>query len=108
MTPQMTQSNAIRISIRILGKSTSVSLRKNIVSLWLLMKGITDNPYSVKLDTHKFDTELNTFIYDSADIWEKKGNTTAKGFSDFIGQRMIEEFLEEEDFRTFCKIHQNL
>jgi hypothetical protein len=87
---------SVTFSIRLHNGVTSVSLRKNIVSLWILL---------LEKDVNDWRSELNEFIYDCVSDW---GSATAKGFSDFILQKMIREFLEKEDYRDYLKIYKNL
>lgn len=88
--------DSLRFSIRITRKSvSSVSLKKNIVSIWLLL--VVSNPSLYK----KSKKLIMDFIYDSLNYWKKD---TAKGFSDFVTERMIQDILEKEDFLEYKKI----
>lgn len=97
----MAKSNvsSIMMSIRIQGKGTSVSLRKNIVSLWLLL---------LEKDDNKWFSHLNDFIYTCADEWCNKGHESAKGFSDFVSRKMIQSVLDEKDYKSYLRIYKNL
>lgn len=94
--------DSIRFSIRISSKSvSSVSLKKNIVSLWLLLcTNIIDKRiHCISRDRCK--TSISDFMYKNLKEWEKD---TAKGFSEFITDKMIDNILEEDDFIQFKKI----
>jgi len=84
----------IRIGVGQSSFSTSVTLRKNIVALWLLMMDKSEaDPYEV----------VQEFIEKVClKRWE---GDTAKGMSDFITKCMINSFLEEDDFITYKKIY---
>lgn len=74
--------------------STSITLRKNIVALWILMmdKGGSE-PYTV----------VQEFI-DKVCLKRWTGET-AKGMSDFITKCMIHSFLELEDYQEYKRIY---
>lgn len=83
----------ITIPLRINGKTTSITLKKNIISLWLLLKGIKS--------TNSIKNDIVDFVYDCSYKW--KGES-AKGFSDFITEQIILTFLEKDDIVDFYKI----
>jgi len=85
-------SSAVRIPIRIEGSTTSISLRKNIVALWILLN-------EIPIKNRK--SKLVDFIYSCLDLWEGE---SAKGFSDFVSEKMVKGFLEQEDFKEYRKI----
>ena len=92
--------DSIRFSIRITSKSvTSVSLKKNICSLWLLLSEVSSNK------NREYKYIVSNFIYSSLNKWNKD---TAKGFSDFITEEMIQEILEKDDFILYSKIKRSL
>jgi len=93
--------DSIRFSIRITPKSvSSVSLKKNITSLWLLLSTDIDKRiHCISRDRCK--NSVTDFIYKNLNTWEKD---SAKGFSDFITEKMINEILEKEDFTQYQKI----
>lgn len=76
---------------------TSVSLRKNVVSLWIvLMDKIDDDPHQV----------VQEFI-EKVCVKRWKGQT-AKGMSDFITKCMIHSILEKEDYEAWKKVYLSL
>ena len=88
-------NESLRFSIRVDGSVTSISLRRNVVSLWLLFSEITKDKQEAIL----------TFIYDCIDKWE---NTTAKGLSSYILETMIKDILESDDFRQYQRIYNEI
>jgi hypothetical protein len=73
---------------------TSITLRKNIIALWVLMMDKEDeDPYSV----------VQEFI-DKVCLKRWTGNT-GKGMSDFVSKCMINSFLDEDDFLVYKKIY---
>lgn len=92
-------SSTLRFSIRICGTVTSLSLRKNLISLWLTLSyDLTDKQLSDK--SHLQGLVLN-FIYEKLEKWEGE---SGKGFSDYISESMIEDILELEDIDTYQNI----
>jgi len=94
-------TGSLKFSVRINTHSgsfvTSISLKKNVCSLWLLLREYNDfkNPKDMILD----------FIHNSLDIWKED---TAKGFSDFITERMIKDILSKKDFIEYKRIHDKI
>lgn len=89
-------TNSIRVSIRISGGVTSLSIRKNLIALWILLSEVySKDPKE----------ELTEFIYKCLDLW--KGDT-AKGFSDFVSEKLIQSILETEDYIAYKKILKTL
>ena len=89
-----------RFSIRLLGKVTSISLRKNIVSLWMILTAEGNN--------HTKDNITGTvseFIYDCLGDWDQD---TGKGLSDYVSERMIQEILEEDDYLAYSMLNSRL
>lgn len=84
----------IRIGVGCGSFSTSITLRKNIVALWILMMDKEeDDPYQI----------VQEFI-EKVCLKRWTGNT-AKGMSDFISKCMINSFLDEKDFIAYKKIY---
>lgn len=77
-----------------MGKTTSITLKKNIVSLWILL-------IDIELSESKIKQEITNFVYECANIWEGK---SAKGFSDFITEQIILSILEESDSKKYHQI----
>jgi hypothetical protein len=76
---------------------TSITLKKNIVSLWLVMMD-------------KIHCDHNRVIMDFIEkicLKRWRGNT-AKGMSDFVVKCMIHSMLEKEDFDHFKMIYLSL
>jgi hypothetical protein len=74
--------------------STSITLRKNIVALWLVMMDkVQSDPYGT----------VQIFI-DEVCVKRWTGST-AKGMSDFVSKCMIHSFLDEDDFREYKKVY---
>lgn len=93
-------NKALRYSIRINGSVTSISLRKNLVALWLVL-----NIDGVEKSEKAFNNVVINFIYKCLDKW--KGNN-GKGFSDFVSVEMIFNILEYEDFALYEEIYEIL
>lgn len=93
--------DSLRFSIRISPKSvSSVSIKKNIISLWILMTVTPLEKDLTKLEKiHK--NYVTDFIYSCLNRW--KGNT-AKGFSDFVTEGMIRDILDKKDFSEYRRI----
>ena len=89
-------ANSIVIPIRIQGKVTSISIKKYIIALWILLSN-----YDKKI----YKKELNDFIYGCSDSWE---GSSAKGFSDYCVLKMIISLLEENDSLKYKKILEEL
>lgn len=89
-----TNINTMTIPIRILGKTTSITLKKHIISLWILLMEIKLNKSTIK-------ESIVNFVYECSNIWN--GNS-AKGFSDFVTEQMLLTFLEKEDLYRYNKI----
>ena len=87
-------NSALRFSVRISGTVTSLSLRRNIVALWLSLS-------FDKIDKIDLQGKVSNFIYANLSDWK---NNTGKGFSDFISEKMIEDTLEGDDFNKYRKI----
>ena len=92
----MAGQRTIRVPIRIDGNVTSVSLRKNVVALWLFLNADDDGDSNNEPSFH-----LRNFVYTCLDTWN---NTSAKGFSDYITDRMFSDFLDTEEFTEYKKI----
>ncbi len=88
--PRTQQGNSLRISVRISSAVTSLSIKKNLIALWILLH---DSDTSGVKDSAKL--LLTDFVYECLNQWNKD---TAKGFSDFVSDKLIESFLEKEDY----------
>lgn len=91
-TPPVTFIGSVRVPIRISGSVTSISLRKNLVALWILLSDMEPKDYK---------SPLTDFIYKCSDSWKEN---TAKGFSEFISEKLIESILDSNDYVDYKKI----
>lgn len=99
-------NHALRYSIRIAGSVTSLSLRRNLVALWLALN--SDVSFDKVIGTNpgikgSLNGQILNFIYKCLGKWE--GNT-GKGFSDFVSDMMIADILEDDDFKKYREISQ--
>lgn len=93
-------STALRYSIRISGSVTSISLRRNLVSLWLTLN--TDDIKEFNSGVKgKLNGLVQNFIYGCLSDWKQDNG---KGFSDFVSDMMIKDILDREDFRKYRQI----
>ncbi len=100
-----TSPGSLKFSIRITDKVTSISLRKNIISLWLVKSKQTNkNPTRDAVLTN-IQTRIQNFIYLCLTNWEQN---TGKGLSDYISEKMIQEILTNTDFVQYKQIKQIL
>jgi hypothetical protein len=91
-------SQSIKIPIRI-GKSNSVSslsLKKSIVALWILLH---------EINAKEAKGKLIDFVYKCVDLWEEDN---AKGFSDFVTERLIKDILDIRDYKEYLQIRGTL
>lgn len=82
----------IRISVKIAGKTTSVSVKKNIIALWVVKKCTGES---------KWREAFNNFIYECLDLWDGE---TGRGFSEFLVDRVFLDCLSEEEYLLYNKI----
>ena len=80
-----------RYSMRVSGKVTSITLKANVLALFLLMHGNPDKPHDFILEA------IKEYLPD----W--KGDN-GKGLSDFIGQKMIESILGKKEKKKYQRI----
>jgi len=85
-------TGSLRISIRISSTVTSLSIKKNLIALWILLS--EEDPKQTK-------DLITEFVYTCLDKWDKE---TAKGFSDFVSEKLIQNMLEKEDYRDYRRI----
>ena len=71
---------------------TSITLRDDIVSLWILFTG--------REDTNYFDECVN-FVDACMEIWE---STNGRGLSKFVMNNMMKDILEDSDFNSYNQI----
>ncbi len=97
-TTSITKSftKSIKFSIRMGHKVTSISLKKNVCSLWLLM----NSPINPGYPKHPKNIIL-AFIHR---LTQETQRNSAKGFSDFITEKMIEDILSKKDFNEYKRI----
>lgn len=94
MVKKKNKESALRFSIRIAGSVTSLSLRRNLVSLWLTLNTQDET-------VGDYQGKVSNFIYSCLSKWDKD---TAKGFSDFVSEKMIQDILERRDFIKYKRI----
>ena len=94
-------NQSIRIPLRISNSVTSLSLRKNLIALWILLRDNVHEHNDPILQPLKSKDLLTDFVYNCLDQWEED---TAKGFSDFVSEKLIESILEENDYIEYKKI----
>lgn len=82
----------ITISIRIDKRPTSISLRKNIVALWIIMNGIPQK---------RWKEHITDFIYSCVSSWN---GDSAKGFSEYISNKLIQGILDPDDISEFKEV----
>lgn len=88
--------NSMRISVRIASVVTSLSIKKNLIALWILLgeEELSEGSEQVK-------RLLTDFVYECLDQWD---HCTAKGFSDFVSDKLIESILEVDDYNSYKRI----
>jgi len=89
--------NVIKINVKRQDGTTSITLRKDVVALWVVMmdKVQSDPVYLVQ-----------DFIHDQClPRWKKHHG---RGLSDFISQCMIRNLMTKEDFYVYRKIQKEL
>jgi hypothetical protein len=113
-TRALPSTQHIKISVRLpRGIVTSLTLKKNIIALWMLYRtplesdpeqvcDLIEEGKDVKEDSIK---EMATrFVYRSLEDWDYD---TGKGLSEFVTERMIEDALEIEDHAIYQIIMAN-
>ena len=98
--PKIQLQQSIRIPLRISNSVTSLSLKKNLIALWILLRDNVQHNDPI-LQPLKSKDLLTDFVYNCLDQWEED---TAKGFSDFVSEKLIESILEENDYIEYKKI----
>lgn len=101
-------SLSVKFPIRMGDFVTSISLKKNICSLWLIMviPQRTSNSIIDMVTENKLHRGLILdFCHQSLNEWDED---TARGFSDFITHRMVEEILDSEDYIEYKRIHDGI
>lgn len=95
----MKRKEALRYSIRISGSVTSISLRRNLVSLWLVL-----NVENIS-NMNNLHGLVQNFIYSCLSKWKENNG---KGFSDFVSEMMIRDILERKDFKKYKQIFEHI
>ena len=83
---------SMRISIRISSQVTSLSIKKNLIAIWILL---------MNTDPEDSRDDLTEFVYKCLDQWT---GDSAKGFSDFVSERLIQDMLEADDYIEYKQI----
>ena len=89
--PQNRITNTIRFSIRLGKRVTSISLRKNNIALWILLK----NEDLTDLSKEDISNTVLNFIYVCLNDWN---NDNGKGLSEYVSERMIQGSLGGQYF----------
>jgi len=90
-------SDTVKFNIRMGGgstPSTSITLRKNILALWILMMEKYDSDYYQV--TQEFIEKV------CIQRWKRDD---AKGFSDFVTKCMIKSILDNDDFEIYKRVY---
>jgi hypothetical protein len=106
------QGQVLRFSFRLSGRSTSITLKKNILSLWLILSDTdyckdpgTQDAQGTQYTSEQYYISIQKYIDSCIDKWT---GDTARGLSDFITDMMLQDILEEEDFRAYKVVFNNL
>ena len=91
---------SLKYSIRIARSVTSLSLRKNVVGLWLTLNSETLMDINQN-SKGTLNGEVQNFIYKCLSDWNREDG---KGFSDFVSEMMIKDILEAEDYTIYSQI----
>jgi len=93
-TIKLNNSMHYKMSLRLNnGTVTSITIKKNILALWIIYSPVTGDLDLEKTSSEKIMTLINKFVYTSLKYWDKE---TGKGLSDFITEQMIHDFLESQ------------
>ena len=92
MVDKKPKSQHIKMSLRISNKVTSITIKKNIIVLWLIFSDKIDLEDLEDLDFEKVSVVINNFVYSCLNGWDKD---TGKGLSEFITDMMIKDFLDD-------------
>lgn len=87
----------MKINFRLCKKNTSITLRNDMVALWLLM-----NDYG---DDESNEEKVLDFVDKCLDSWRLN---IARGFSDHVYNCMYEDILERKDYLKFLRILEKL
>lgn len=93
-------NSALRYSIRISGSVTSLSLRRNLVSLWLTLTTDQVREFNSVAKSNLNGKVLN-FIYKCLNEWKEDNG---KGLSEFVSEKMIQDILDLEDHAKYKSI----
>jgi hypothetical protein len=94
------ENTALRYSVRIAGSVTSLSLRRNLVALWLTLNTdeIVDFNSGVKGSLNGL---VLNFIYKCIAKWKKNNG---RGLSDFVSDMMIQDIVDSDDYAKYKSI----
>jgi len=94
---QKRYSSVLKFNIKMNGIPTSVTLRKDLVSLWVLLTDDIDGEGKLM---------IQDFIHERVlPVWEKRHG---RGLSEFISQCMLRSVLSRKDYNVYKKIHKSL
>ena len=91
----------ITIPIRVQKRTTSITLKKSIVVLYVLFT--IPEGKSINQSSKQLKGAVINFVYKCLDQWDNK---TAKGLSDFCIDKMILELLDKDDIKKYNQIAQ--
>lgn len=91
------KNKVIKLNIKFMGGMTSITLRKDVVALWVLM-----------LEHGGDDTMLHLKDFINDQCLERWNKDSAVGLSEFINWCLIRSFLSQKDFFSWRKIYKSL
>jgi hypothetical protein len=93
----------MKVSVRIAGKVTSISVRNSLCALHYMFTA-SKRPASKKV-AQSVQYHVTDFAHKTLTSWPK---VTGKGLSGFIQDCMIEDILENEDLKEYKAIMQQI
>ena len=105
------KTNTLRFSLRVYssefpnGKVTSMTLRKNIVIIWILF-GTKNFSFDKKQGLHdRIEGIVTDFIYESLNSWKYPDG---KGLSDFVSNKMFKDLLVSKDYKRYKQLMESI
>jgi hypothetical protein len=95
----------IKFTIRLQEKVTSLTLKKNIITLWFILnfdQGSKPVTKTVILDS------VSDFIDSWKDKWTTINKKNGKGLSDYITEKMVYSFLDSDDLKYYKETERSL
>lgn len=90
-------TQVVKFNVKLNGYATSVTLRKDIVSLWILLTEDTNPDVNLLVQDFIHDVVLK--------LWKK---FHGRGLSDFVTSCMIRSVLTSRDYSMYTKILKKL